>query len=254
MFEFDVITKDTPIIRAKRKTEGIAEYPKMPQIYHKIFDINEFIGEELAGIRGVNSVHYFPILFDDIENILKINNGIVKSELVRVGSFDFKKPDIKYFIGSELPNYNNFYTFDELLNLCPNDKNRQEVINELLEVYGLDIYTGQTDRPSNIFYEFHPNGEIHISKLFDYEWSFDEELNESYITDFHIFRTICSYQRLIKDYPQFETILRNYLDVDLEKIINKMAKSRKFDLKYFEMDAYKRFDEVSHKRLEKILR
>ena len=90
--------------------------------------------------------------------------------------------------------------------------------------------------------------------MFDYEWSFDEELNESYITDFHIFRTISSYQKFIKDYPQFETILRSYLDVDLEKIINKMAKSRKFDLKYFEMDAYKRFDEVSHKRLEKILR
>ena len=93
-----------------------------------------------------------------------------------------------------------------------------------------------------------------MSKLFDYEWSLDEDLKDYYVADFHIFRTIAAYQKLIKDYPQFEIILRSYLDVDLEKVINKMARSRHFDLSEFDMDAYKRFDEVSHKRLEKILR
>ena len=112
MFEFDVITKDTPTIRAKRKTEGIAEYPKMPQIYHKEFDLHEFIGEEIAGIRGVNSVHYFPILFDDIENVLNHRNEIEKTRLIRVGSFDFKKPGVRYSTGPDLPHYEDFYTFN----------------------------------------------------------------------------------------------------------------------------------------------
>ena len=248
----------------------------MPQIYHKEFDLHEFIGEEIAGIRGVNSVHYFPVLFEDIDTVLSMNNDFFRLPLVRVGSFDFKKPGVRYSTGPDLPHYEDFYTFEELLDLCPTEKNRNELLNELLEIYGLDIYSGQTDRPGNIFYEFHPNGEIHMSKLFDYEWSLDEELKEYYVADFHIFRTIvsyqkmirdyhennilvafntiASYQKMIRDYPQFEGILRSYLDVDLEKLINKMARSRRFDLDGFDMDSYKRFNEVSHKRLEKILR
>ena len=55
-----------------------------------------------------------------------------------------------------------------------------------------------------------------MSKLFDYEWSLDEELQDYYVADFHVFRTIASYQKMIRDYPQFEGILRSYLDVDLE--------------------------------------
>ena len=93
-----------------------------------------------------------------------------------------------------------------------------------------------------------------MSKLFDYEWSLDEELQEYYVADFHIFRTIAAYQKMMRDYPQFEGILRSYLDVDLEKLINKMARSRRFDLDGFDIDSYKRFNEVAHNRLEKILR
>lgn len=254
MNEIFAIKKDTPYVRAKKINDRLAEYPGMPVIYHKEFDLHEFIGEEIAGIRGVNSVHYYPILFDDVENILNIKNEIARTRLIRVGSFDFKKPGVRYSTGPDLPHYEDFYTFEELLDLCPTEKNRLELTNELLEIYGLDIYSGQTDRPSNIFYEFHPNGEIHMSKLFDYEWSLDEDLKEYYVADFHIFRTISAYQKMIRDYPQFEGILRSYLDVDLEKLINKMARSRRFDLTGFDMDSYKRFNEESHKRLEKILK
>lgn len=254
MNEIYVIKKDTPYVRAKKINDWIAGYSGMPKIYHKEFDLHEFIGEEIAGIRGVNSVHYFPVLFDDIDNILNIDNEIVRTRLVRVGSFDFKKPGIRYSIGYDFIHNEEMCSFEKILDSCPTEKNRLELINELLEIYGLDIYSGQTDRPGNIFYEFHPNGEIHMSKLFDYEWSLDEDLKDSYVADFHIFRNISSYQKMIKDYPQFEGILRSYLDVDLEKIINKMARSRRFDLSGFDMDSYKKFDEVSHKRLEKILR
>ena len=55
-------------------------------------------------------------------------------------------------------------------------------------------------------------------------------------------------------YPKFEEILRSYLDVDLESVIRKMARSRKFDLSRFDMSKYREFDEITHKKLEKILR
>ena len=75
MNEIYAIKKDTPHVRAIKVNDRIAKYPceGMPQIYHKEFDLHEFIGEEIAGIRGVNSVHYFPVLFEDIDTVLSMN-------------------------------------------------------------------------------------------------------------------------------------------------------------------------------------
>ena len=254
MHDFNIIKSDTPVVIATKKNEGIATFPGMPVIYHKDFDINEFIGEELAGIRGVRSVRYFPVLFDSIENSLNNKSYFERWLSIRVGSFDFKKPDVKYVLGSNLPIYDDFGTFDDLLDMCPNDENRNQLTNELLEIYGLDIYSGQMDRPNNIYYEFHPNGEIHMSKMFDYEQSFEELFEDYYVTDLHVFRRIDDYKRFIIKYPQFEEILRSYLDVDLERVIRKMARSRKFDLSKFDMSKYREFDEITHKKLEKILK
>ena len=254
MHDFDVLRSDTPFILAKKKNDGIATVSGMPLIYHKDFDINEFIGEEIASVRGVRSVRYYPVLFDTMENSLGIKSFFNKCLNIRVGSFDFKEEGIQYYTGRDLPCYEDFGSFDDLLDLCPSDKNRLELINELLEVYGLDIFCGQLDRPNNLYYEMHPNGEIHIGKLFDYEQSFETYLEDYYMTDFHIFRKIEDYQKFILKYPQFEEILRSYLDVDLEEVMKKMAKSRKFDLSRVDMDRYKEFNEITHKRLEKILR
>ena len=99
MNEFFVLKKDTPHIRAKRISRGIAEYPGMPKIYHKEFDLHEFIGEELAGIRGVNSVHYFPVLFDDIDNVmLEVNeNNIPAISLYKKNKFEIINKRNNYY-------------------------------------------------------------------------------------------------------------------------------------------------------------
>jgi hypothetical protein len=254
MHDFQILGTNTPYVLATKKNEGIATFPGMPDIYHKDFDINEFIGEELASIRGVRSAHYFPVLFESMEKCLERRNFFEKCFSIRVGSFDFKEPGVKYITGPNLSFYDDFGTFDDLLDMCKDDKNREELIDELLEVYGLDIFCSQSDRPNNLYYEFHPNGEVHISKLFDYEYSFDDVFGDFYVADFHIFRKIEDYQKFIIKYPKLEEILRSYLDVDLESVIKKMARFRKFDLSRFDMDKYKLFDESTHKKLEKILR
>ena len=254
MHDFDVLMSNTPYVLATKKNYSIATFPGMPNIYHKDFDITEFIGEELAKVRGVNSVHYFPVLFDNIENCLNIDEFFDKASVIRVGSYDFKEKGVHYVIGCKLPFYEEFNAFDMLLDMCPSDKNREELLNEILECYGLDIFSGQMDRPANIYYEFHPNGEVHLSKIFDYEFSLDENFCDYYITDFHIFRTIDDYQKFMIFYPKLEEILRSYLDVDLEYVIKKIALSRKLDISGIDLDKYRRFNEITHKKLEKILR
>ena len=46
MHDFEVIREDTPVLIAKKRNEGFADLAGMPVIYHKDFDLNEFIGEE----------------------------------------------------------------------------------------------------------------------------------------------------------------------------------------------------------------
>lgn len=254
MHDFEVINHNTPFVFAKKKNEGIATFSNMPIIYHKDFDINEFIGEELASVRGVRSVHYFPVLFDSIENSMKISNYFDKCLAIRVGSFDFKEDDVIYATGTNLPFYGKENDFDLLLSMCLDDDNREVFIDELLETYALDIYSGQMDRPNNIYYEFHPDGEVHVSRMFDYEQSFEGDLGDSYTSDFHIFRDISDYQEFMIKYPSLKDKLRSYLDVDLERIIKRVASSRRFDLSKIDMDKYKRYDEEAHKKLEKMLK
>ena len=254
MHEFEIINKRTPIVLAKKKNEAIATFPGMPLIYHKDFDLNEFIGMELAKVRGVRSVEYFPVLFDSIENSLKIRKFFDKCLAIRVGSFDFKEDGVMYVTGPSLPFYGKENDFELLLSMCLDDENREIFIDELLETYALDIYSGQLDRPSNMYYEFYPDGEVHVSRMFDYEQSFEGDLGDSYTSDFHIFRDISDYQEFMIKYPSLKDKLRSYLDVDLERIIKRVALSRRFDLSKIDMDKYKRYDEEAHKKLEKILK
>ena len=55
MKEFEILTINTPVIMATMKNPGIALVKGMPEVYHKEFDITEFIGEKLAEIRNVRS-------------------------------------------------------------------------------------------------------------------------------------------------------------------------------------------------------
>ena len=254
MYDFDIINNSTPIFFARKKNDCIATISGLPLIYHKEFDLNEFIGEELARIRGVNSVHYFPLLFENREKVFGINNYFDKCLAIRVGSFDFKEAGVQYLNACDLISKGEYSTLEFLLSLCPNVENREEFLDELLELYALDIYCAQTDRPSNIYYEIRQDGSIHVGKLFDYEQSFDSSLGEYYASDFHLFNSIDDYQEFMVKYPSLKEKLTSYLDVDLARVVRKVADSRRFSLDGWYIDTFSRFDEVTHKKLEKILK
>lgn len=254
MYDFNILTINTPVVKASMKNQGIALVRGKPQIYHKAFDITEFIGEHLAGIRGVNSAHYEPICFGKYGRALsnlKRDNGIIN---VRVGSYDFKGKDSKYYPGIFGYSPESWYMW---LDSCVDDVNRQAFIDEHLEMYALDTFMGQYDRMHNTIYEIRPNGECHLGPLFDYESSLKVENSGKivdYITAFHKFTLISDYHSLINEFPQFAEMLRSYYDVDLVKEIVKMSEERGFDLSNFDLEPYKEFNEASHKKLELILK
>ena len=256
MSEFDILTINTPVIKASRKNSVIALVRGKPQIYHKEFDITEFIGEKLASIRGVKSVHYFPICFGNYRRSLLDSKVSNDRDNIRVGSYNFKLKGIKYVSSLYVHSYYSSQGLEHFANSCPTELNRLNLINEHLEMEALDTYMGQKDRRANIYYEYHLNGEIHLAPLFDYENSMFELLKDEvyYSNDFHEYKCIDDYKRKIDIYPQFGEYLSSYMDVDLVRQIEAMALERGFDLTNFDLEPYKRFDESTHKKLELILK
>lgn len=256
MKEFEILTINTPVVKATMKNQGIALVKGMPEIYHKEFDITEFIGEQLAGIRGVRSAHYIPICFGKYKKCLATAKYGNDRENIRVGSPSFRQDDVLYIPSFEIESYYTGRGFEGLLKCCPTEENRIVLTNEYFEMEALDTYMGQKDRKANIYYELYPNGEIHLGPMFDYENSMFEFLKDDivYLNDFHEYQSIDDYRRMIDRYPQFGDYLRSYLAVCLVSQIEVMAQIRQFDLSSFDLEPYRIFDEASHKKLELILK
>ena len=55
MHDYNLLKRNTPVVFAHRKSSDVAVAnicSDLPDIYYKSFDINEFIGEQLALIKG----------------------------------------------------------------------------------------------------------------------------------------------------------------------------------------------------------
>ena len=253
MSDYGVLTKKTPIVYAMKKNDAIANISGLPDIYHKEFDVTEFIGERLATIQGIKTNHYFPVCFEKHDLCRPFN---FNDDNLRIGSFDFKKENVLYLTAPKLFFYGEQDDFNLLLQLCKDNRNKEEFIEENLKMFGLDIYMWQKDRGGNGYYEFYPNGEIHFGPLFDYEDSLNlfTEDDISYTSDFFPIVTLDDYHKLIERFPRLREILESYLDIELDKEIMAMARDRCFDISKLDMGYYRKFDDLSHKRLEKILK
>lgn len=249
MGDYSIVNRKTPVVHAFRINETLAGIPGKPIIFHKKFDITEFIGERLADVTGVKTVHYFPLFFGRQSDFKR---SCIKASNIRVGSVDFRQPDVTYKFALEFSSCNSD-SFLDVLDMCLNDQNREQFIEENLKMMALDIYMYQVDRRQNVYYEFYPNGEIHLGPLFDYEWSLYSFNGYCYENDFFHFNSIEDYQEMIVKYPKFKGFLSRYLDICLDKEVEAMARERKFSIPNICIDEYKHFDEESHKRLQKIL-
>ena len=120
----------------------------------------------------------------------------------------------------------------------------------------LDVYMSQWDRGGNVYYEFDPDGNIHLAPMFDYESSMDkyDAKDITYTSDFFQLLSIDDYHETMVRFPQFKKMLESYLSVDLESQLRSMARNRHFNLSAIDLDSYKRYEEVTQKKLEKILK
>ena len=158
------------------------------------------------------------------------------------------KKDIQNLIDLEKDNIWN------LLNCCPLDENKCQLLNEILEMFALDVYMGQKDRNHwNFIFEKYDNN-IHLGPLYDYEYSFGRiDDNISYKNPLYNFCCTDDYEILYNIFPQFLDNLKFYEKLDLISIINEIGTELKLNLKNSDIEYYKSQEELSQKVLQKII-
>ena len=127
----------------------------------------------------------------------------------------------------------------------------------MLELFALGIFIWEEDRFTyNIIFEKRSNGEIHLSKLFDFGDSLDNKLfpnGFNYYNSLYDFENKEDYIKMMDLYPQFREYLKFYSNVSLVSEIEKICESRNLNIIEFPIEHYKRFEEASQKHLQKIL-
>lgn len=191
------------------------------RIFFKSFNEQEFIGEEVCRLRNIRSAHYFLIGINPntLEKYRRTNYyGNIKFNNYKfmIGSYDFRDLDKEYFDLSELNLENN--PLETILNMCPNDENRDEVLNEILDFTALDVFMGQADRcDKNVMIERDKNGIIHIAPLYDFQYSLKVS-SLFYENDFVSFRSDRDYYKFMDEHSRFRDLLESYSDEDLYSI------------------------------------
>ena len=255
------ISEDTKINICHPKTIGIAQGNGNKDIYYKRFNFNEFIGEKLANKKKIKTNHYFLTYIDmKLESEIgqvsysSINKQYIKGGFnLQIGSYNFRENGIEYYSLQNLIDLEKDNIWN-LLNCCPLDENKCQLLNEILEMFALDVYMGQKDRNHwNFIFEKYDNN-IHLGPLYDYEYSFGRiDDNISYKNPLYNFCCTYDYEILYNIFPQFLDNLKFYEKLDLISIINEIGTELKLNLKNSDIEYYKSQEELSQKVLQKII-
>ncbi|MBR1936840.1 MAG: hypothetical protein IJ842_04005 [Bacilli bacterium] len=229
------------------------------KVFTKFFNISEFVGEELCKMNNIPSAHYFVLTKDDYANENKCLYKDLKkyNYYYEIGSYDFRKDNCDYYKINELDfsEYkNNFYG---LLNMTKDDNNKKDLERELLKLFALDFYMGQIDRYSdNIMLEYSNKG-IHLSPLYDFEYSLNlNHINKEffYKNDIYNFYSIDDFKILGYFYPEFFEYLENYLDIDLVSVLESSLRSRGLNVLKRDIRRVDEFQKEKCKTIKKIIR
>lgn len=251
----DYLTDDTSLISAYKRNSSMAFYPGREGIFYKAFDVNELICERIGVIKNLNINHYFLLSLDDFYG--HINYGMIsnrKDNNIKLGSYDFCIDKDRIYI----PCSTGIDLYD-VLEWPTTDSNREELTDEILQLFAFDIYTWQRDRNFyNIMFEIDSEREFHLSKIYDFGESLDicclYDGIFYYDNALYKFRSVDDYLKLMDEFPKFREFLKSYQDIDLCKEIEVMFDERNLDISKFSLDRYKKFEEESQKMLCKILK
>lgn len=237
----------------KKEKKGLVR-----QIFRKNFNHAEIIGEELCGIRNLSCPHFFLMADTRNNDNRYATYKVAKKEglSIKLGSYDVKKEGVYYFSLNDISSSEGKTKFEDLLSFAPSAKNREELANELCELFALDLFMGQIDRFSNnLLFSFNiNNGEIHLVSIFDFQYSLKSCYNSEdniYDNQVYPFKTIGDFKDFIIFFPSLSEKLKDYLDVDLVGIAEEAYDKRGL---FIPDEKVHYFDEFSQNRKELIKR
>ena len=247
------------LTRDRSLRKGLFYKDEKPELFIKDFNHAEFIGEELCNIKNINCVHYFLVGCGthNLKRYSKVGN--IKGDYkYNIASYDFRESDKNYKFITDYLNLGNNSLFEELLELTPNDENKKELCNDLLNLLALDIYMGQTDRvSSNFMIEEDSDNNLRLAPLFDFEYSLNPtniSNNTIYESDIISFDNINEMKKFMDIYPKFRDLLLSYLDIDLCECASRAYNSRQLKFPEDKKRYYKEFDSDRKELIKKITR
>ena len=256
----ECLTEDTKILLIGKKKFSFFKRKEEPKIFRKNFNHAEFIGEEICASKEIPCVHFFLVADGFFTSNQMTTYCLLPKHVSRIeiGSSDFRKHDYEYFSIV----HGNVTSEDDclipLLEMAPSEKNRQELLNEILNMFALDTYMGQIDRfHNNIVFERNPKTkEIHLSPLFDFEYS----LKSSYLDPDSIYPnpiyplfTIKDYRRMIEIFPEFKEKLESFLSIKLVDAATFAYQSKGLVMPSCKLPFYHDFDKRQKKLIRKII-
>lgn len=257
----ECLRKDTNVYltRDRNLKKGLFYKDETPELFIKDFNHAEFIGEELCHIKNIRCVHYFLVGCGsyNLKRYSKVGDN-KHDYSYKIASVDFRKSDKKYKYITDFSRLTSNYKFGELLDFAPNDKNKEELCDDLLKMVALDIYMGQTDRVfSNFMIEEDKDKNLRLAPLFDFEYSLNPcNISKSilYESDIVTFNNIDDMKNFIEMYPSFRDLLLSYLDVDLCECASSAYHNRKLSFPENKKMFYKAFDYDRKELIKKITR
>ena len=190
------------------------------ELFIKDFNMAEFVGEELCGIKKLKCAHYFVVGcgMEKLKRTAKY--GSIKEHYkYKIASYDFKDKDKTYKLIKDYKNINYHDVIGCMLDNTESRKNREELYLDLMNLIALDIYMGQTDRTAyNYMFEEDKDKNIRLAPLFDFEFSLNSGyLDQDYVFDSSLvfFKDFEDAKNFVRDYPEFGDILKTYLNDNL---------------------------------------
>lgn len=207
--------------------------------FPKTADLNELIGEQVAIEIGIRTVNFNLFENNDNSNII-------------IASKSFINPNSNYIDYREsLDDNNSNY---DLKDMCLNDSNYQNLMNNIFKMFAIDIYMGQKDRCYvNYKFEKYDTGYLDLAPLYDYtEASWNEE--PSYTCDLYDFYSKESYDRFFNIYPNSLEMIKQIKEINLSKVLKEIELNKGIKLPQEVIDIYLQREEISQKKLEKIIK
>lgn len=209
--------------------------------YTKYFNLNELIGEEIANILNLKSVHF---------ELFRNTNGEVW-----LASKNFKNENYKYYqyyddIIIELTKSR----INCLQKYCLNNENYNYLLDNISKLFALDVYMGQNDRCNlNLQLEKDKTGYLDLAPIYDYSDSAWDD-NIVYDNFINCFMELEDYTDFFLLHPNSLNLFKKVKSINLLKLIDNIQEKNHFKLPNEIIEIYKYNEENSQRKLEKIIK